>query len=405
MRFWLFQKFIFQKKIFKEPTTLFSLLGISLGVAFLVVLMAGFSGFSESLKESIIDVTGDINVYRRGNYIKDPDEVIKKIHQASDQVETAIGYVQKEILVANKGKLLAITLQGVDWEKTKDMEPMVRRRVAVLPEGETGLGEPAYLGKVVAQNLKLKVGDPFKGILLQVPRTTATSFSRKGQNFYVHGILDFGKYDFNERIVLTDVKVVQDLAEMGPRINGFRIQLKDSNKASQESEKIQQFLGWDYSVRDWSMVNRSLIRAIRYEKTVLFFVMLIMVVAAFFNVSTTLFLGVLRRYSQISVMRALGLKKRDIMILFCLHGLALGLVGLGLGLILGFLFCIGFENLQKIYPIMPEDVYRMSNFSTHLELQDIIWVVVATIVICFISTLAPAFRGAQLSPVEGLKYE
>jgi lipoprotein-releasing system permease protein len=104
-------------------------------------------------------------------------------------------------------------------------------------------------------------------------------------------------------------------------------------------------------------------------------------------------------------MRALGLKGRDIIILFCLHGLALGVCGLAIGLSLGFLFSWGFEVLQKVYPIMPEDVYRMSNFSVRLQGEDIVWVIIATIVICFLSTLAPAFRGAKLSPVEGLKYE
>ena len=130
-----------------------------------------------------------------------------------------------------------------------------------------------------------------------------------------------------------------------------------------------------------------------------------MVIAAFFNVSTTLFLGVLRRYSQISVMRALGLKSRDVVVLFCLHGLALGVVGLACGLTLGLFFCWGFEVMQKVYPIMPEEVYRMSNFATFLQFKDIVWVIVATLAICFLSTLAPAFRGARLSPVEGLKNE
>ncbi|MEM7646763.1 MAG: hypothetical protein AAF203_07640 [Pseudomonadota bacterium] len=87
------------------------------------------------------------------------------------------------------------------------------------------------------------------------------------------------------------------------------------------------------------------------------------------------------------------------------HGLTLGVIGLGVGLTLGFLFCFGFEALQRVYPIMPEEVYRMSNFSTQIHLTDLVGVVVATLVICFISTLAPALRGARLSPVEGLKYE
>ena len=405
MQWWLYKKFIFQKKILLEPTTLFALFGISLGVAFLVVSMAGFSGFSESLKSSVIDVSGDINIFKRGGRIADPKEVTENIHSASDQIKDVLGFVQLNVLVANDGKLNAVILQGIDWKHAESAEELLKRRVESIEPGKKGLGEPAYLGKVVAQKLNLKVGDSFKAILPKASKSAATRISPKLQTYYVHSILDFGKYEFNERVVVSDIKVAQNLAKMGNKINGFRIRLKDSEKSVLEAEKIQEALGWDYAVRDWSMTNRSLFRAIRYEKMVLFFVMLIMVVAAFFNVSTTLYLSVLRRYSQISVMRALGLKKRDIVTLFCLHGLALGALGLTIGLSLGFLFCLAFEKAQKVYPIMPEEVYRMSNFATYLQGQDIIGVIIATLIICFISTLAPAFRGAKLSPVEGLKYE
>ena len=405
MNWWLYRKFIFQKKLLAEPTTLFSLFGISLGVAFLIVSMAGFSGFTESLKSSIIDVSGDISIFKRGGRISDAKKLEEELRNVSPEITDSIGFVQIEVLAANKGKLNAVVLQGVDWEKAQKLSELKKRTVESVKPGEEGLGEPAYLGKVVAQKLKLKIGDSFKSIYTKVSKTSSTSVDRKVQNFYVHSILDFGKYEFNERVVIANMGVVQNLADMGDKINGFRLRIKDSDTSDIEAEKLQKHLGWDYSVRDWSMTNRSLFKAIQYEKTVLFFVMLIMVIAAFFNVSTTLFLGVLRRYSQISVMRALGLKSREIVVLFCLHGLVLGVTGLVIGLTLGLLFCFGFEQLQKFYPIMPEEVYKMSNFATHLEVKDIIWVIIATLVICFLSTLAPAIRGARLSPVEGLKYE
>ena len=405
MHLWIYRKFIFQKKIFLEPTTLFSIVGISLGVAFLVVSMAGFSGFTESLKHSIIDVSGDINIFKRGGRISEPEQLSKEIKEMSPYITEMLGFVQLEVLVANAGNLNAVILQGIDWEKAQSLPELQSRVVTKLEEGEVPLGEPAFLGKVVAERLKLKVGDSFKAILPKVSKNSATRISPKLQNFYVDTILDFGKYDFNERVVVANIQVAQKLKSMGEQINGFRIRLSDSDQSSKVAEKIQENLGWDYSVRDWSMTNRSLFKAIAYEKMVLFFVMLIMVVAAFFNVSTTLFLGVLRRYSQISVMRALGLKSRDIIILFCFHGLTLGVLGLTFGLTLGLFFCWGFEAVQAVYPIMPEDVYRMSAFSTHLEFKDVVWVIIATLLICFLSTLAPAFRGARLSPVEGLKYE
>lgn len=405
MRLWLYRKLIFQKKIFSEPTTLFSLMGISFGVAFLVVSMAGFSGFTRSLKSSIIDVSGDINIFKQGKRIDNPEKVIEKIKKASPRIKESLGFVSVEVLVANKGNLSAVLLRGMDWNKLGNLKELSKRVVDKIEDPSRGFGHPAFIGKVVAQKLKLKVGDHFKIILPEVSRSSSTRVSSKVEGFYVHSVLDFGKYEFNERIMIAEIKQVQKLAGMGEKINGFRIKIRDSDKAPLEAGKIQEALGWDYLVRDWSMINRSLFKAIRYEKTVLFFIMLIMVVAAFFNVSTTLFLGVLRRYSQIGVLRALGLGRGDILFLFCLQGLILGVTGLSLGLGLGLLFCHGFDNLQKIYPIMPEDVYRLSNFATHLQWTDTVWVTVATLVICLLSSLAPAIRGARLSPVEGLKYE
>ena len=323
----------------------------------------------------------------------------------SPEIKGLLGFVQLEVLIANKGKLNAVILQGIDWDEGQKIKALSQRVLKKIDNKKKPPGEPALLGKVVAQRLQLEVGDEFRAILPQVSKTSSRRISPKLQKYYVDSIVDFGKYDFNERVVISDIKVAQGLKNMGESINGFRIRIEDSNRSSILAEKIQDKLGWDYSVRDWSMTNRSLFKAIQYEKMVLFFVMLIMVIAAFFNVSTTLFLGVLRRYSQISVMRALGLKSRDVVVLFCMHGLALGVVGLACGLTLGLFFCWGFEVMQKVYPIMPEEVYRMSNFATFLQFKDIVWVIVATLVICFLSTLAPAFRGAKLSPVEGLKYE
>lgn len=405
MHWWLYKKFIFQKHFFKEPTTLFSLLGITLGVAFLVVSMAGFSGFTNSLKFSIIDVSGDINILKRGSLIRNPDEIIEKLHQASDHIVSVAPYAQIEPLVAGNGQLGAVFLRGIDWGAAKKQNSLVRRVIAQVKSGEEGLGAPAYVGKVIAENLKLKVGDSFKAILLKASKSSASQVSRSTHTFYVHALVDLGKYEFNERVMMTDLKTVQEIANMGAGVNGLRVTLTDSDLAAGEVERLQEVLGWDFFIRDWSSINRSLFKAIQYEKMVLFFVMLIMVIAAFFNVSSTLFLSVVRRYPQVSVLRALGMKQRDVVVLFCLNGLALGGIGLGAGLLLGGLFCYSFEQLQKIYPIMPEDVYKMSNFSTQFQIDDTLWVVAATLVICFFSTLAPAFKGASLPPVEGLKYE
>ena len=164
-------------------------------------------------------------------------------------------------------------------------------------------------------------------------------------------------------------------------------------------------IGWTYAVRDWKLMNKNFLTAIEYEKYVMFFVILIIIIAACFNVANTLFVAVLKRYRDISLLKTLGASPLDIVYLFCLHGLILGVIGLGLGFSLGIAMCWAFEFLQTVYPLLPSDIYKLSFIATEIRTNDVLLISGATLLICFFSTLVPAWRGASLAPVEGLKYE
>jgi lipoprotein-releasing system permease protein len=188
-------------------------------------------------------------------------------------------------------------------------------------------------------------------------------------------------------------------------ISGIRLKLKNSDRAEKWAQVVQEKLGWSYSVMDWRQTNKNYFSAIDYEKRVIFFVVLIIVIASGFNVITSLFVTILKRYRDISLFKTLGARPRDIGFLFCLHGLLLGAIGTLLGLSIGWILCYLFEMGQKVFPLLPADIYRLSFVATEFRAQDIVWICSATMTICFLSTLIPALRGARLSPVEGLKYE
>ena len=133
--------------------------------------------------------------------------------------------------------------------------------------------------------------------------------------------------------------------------------------------------------------------------------MLIIVIAAAFNVATSLFVTVLQRFHDISIYKTLGMSYRDVSFLFISHGLIIGSIGIASGVLLGILLCEIFEWLQATYQFMPGMVYRMDNFTLELHGVDLLAIVVASFLICFISTIVPARRGARLKPVEGLRYE
>ena len=153
------------------------------------------------------------------------------------------------------------------------------------------------------------------------------------------------------------------------------------------------------------MVNQNLFRAVKLEKVVIFFVILIMVIAASFNISSTLYVNVLRRYNDISILKALGMKSAELVSVFTLQGLAIGVLGSLFGFLLGLGLCFAFAWVQVHWALLPEDVYKISSFGFDLRFLDMLAVLSISLLVCFLSTLAPALRGARLNPVEGLRYE
>jgi lipoprotein-releasing system permease protein len=205
--------------------------------------------------------------------------------------------------------------------------------------------------------------------------------------------------------VFADLPVVQNALNV-KSISGIRFKLKKSEFAADWARDVQEDLGWNnYSAVDWEQPHKNFLAAIEYEKYVMFFVILIILITACVNVTTSLFVLVLKKYRDISLFRTMGASPMMIVMLFCVHGLFMGVVGLVLGLGLGFAMCFAFEVIQKIFPLMPSDIYRISFIATDFRSGDLLLICVSTLLICFISTLIPAIRGARLSPIEGLKYE
>jgi lipoprotein-releasing system permease protein len=407
--FWILSKYAFSWRRFFDTTTMLTVGGITIGVAVLVVAMSSFSGFQTTLKNAIIEVVGDVAIYKRGGKIDDPAPLQKLLEPLAKDVKQSLLFLTQESLVSKNGKVSAVLLQGVEKEKVAAVLNLKNRIV----EGKANWdfhnidGEnipPAFLGQELMKKMNLKVGDTFKIVLPRASKSSISDLNPIIKTFYAAASLDLGKYDFNSRFVITDLPIVQGLLNT-KNISGIRYKLKDSDKAEKWASKAQEKIGWTYAAVDWGQTNKNYLSAIEYEKTVMFFVVLIIVIAACFNVATTLFVTVLKRYRDISLLKTLGASPFDIVIIFCLHGLFLGVLGVLFGLAAGVSLCFGFEGLQKIYPLLPSDVYKLSFVATELRLHDIGMIAGVTLAICFLATLIPSIRGSLLSPVEGLKYE
>lgn len=404
---WVLKRYIQAWRRFFDLSIYLTIVGIAVGVAVLVVAMSAFSGFETSLKQGMQEVFGHVAVYRRGEQkIESAQALRDKLKKHYNDVEHDMAFLNQESLVSSKGKISAVLLNGIEKEKAPKVLDISTR----IHEGKVSWEErdglpAAYLGRDLANKLALKPGDTFTVIFPRASKVSVSDLNPIVKKFYVAATLDLGQYTFNSRFIFVDLPVMQGILGT-TSVSGIRFRLKNVEQAEPWARTVQEELGWNnYSAVDWSQPHKNFLKAIEYEKYVMFFVILIILITACVNVTTSLFVLVLKKYRDISLFRTLGASPSMIVVLFCVHGLFMGVVGLVLGLLLGFAMCISFEVLQKVFPLMPSDIYKISFIPTDFRMSDLLLICGSTLIICFISTLIPAIRGAKLSPIEGLKYE
>lgn len=383
-----------------------SLAGLVLGVASLVVSMAAVSGFERTLQRSVSDITGHLQVLKIQGAREEGDDLRDKIRELEPDFVAATRVLWVEAVAAHKGQITGALLQGVDPDRMQEVLSLKNR----VREGSFELGEKdgvplALVGKGLARKFDLKVGDEFRVVVPLVSELDPNSFRRKVGVFRVQAVLDLGKYEFDERLIMAALPAVQRVADVGNRFSGLLVRLNDFEKARSSSERLSLALGSGFRVRDWRELNENIFEAVRIERIVIFFVILIIILAAAFNVSSSLYISVVQRYPEIGILKAMGMRPRDLIRVFSAQGLLLGLAGCAGGLLLGGLLCVLFTYGQRAFGLLPGSVYKLDHIDLVLRFWDLVAIIVATLLLCGLATLAPARQGARLTAVEGLRYE
>ncbi len=382
--------------------------GLVLGVACLFVSMAVMSGFEETLKTSITDVTGHIQIGGPAIHRRSAETLIEEIKKIEPSLVGSARFLNLEGVLAYQGRMNFVILQGIDNKEAEQVLNMKKR----LLEGrlETGKVDDkislALIGKGIAKNFSLKIGDEFSVVIPLASEVDPSQFKRKLGRLRVSGILDFGKYQYDSRTVVVDLETSQRLNGTGDgRYSGMLLKFKDAEQAQEISSRLSRGLEQGFKLTDWKGIESNLFDAVKYEKIIIFFVIMIIVVAAAFNVSSALYINVIKRYSDIGILKSCGLSKRRVIQLFSIQGLLMGLLGLTGGVMLGSLLCVAFTWAESSFGLIPGSIYKIDKIDLSVRALDLVSIAVATLLICYLATLAPARRGANLTPVEGLRNE
>ncbi|HDI83138.1 MAG TPA: lipoprotein-releasing ABC transporter permease subunit [candidate division WOR-3 bacterium] len=400
--FFIAKRYIRIKKgeFFRSLITIFSVTGVALGVATLIVVLSVMNGMSNDLREKILGTNGHIMVSKfYGEEIYNVNAVIDSIKHNIPEVVGATPYIFSKILIRHGNFTDGVIIRGVDT-LTMDQVSNLRKKVILgrFDVSDNGV----VLGNYLADGLRAHVGDtveiavPFGGI------PTPFGILPRAERFVVKGIFDVGMYEFNATLALVSIEKAKGLLGRSG-VTGIELSIKDIYKAPEVSRKLVLLLGYPYRVRNWIEMNRNLFAALKLEKFAMFIILALIVVVAAFNIASILIMIVLEKTREIGILRAMGATGRKIMRIFMIDGLLVGGIGTTTGLIIGYVLCWALGKYKFIS--LPADVYFLDKLPVKMQPLDFLIVGVSAIIISFLATIYPALRASKMDPVEAIRNE
>jgi lipoprotein-releasing system permease protein len=385
---------------FLSLLTLIAMAGMALGVMALIVVLAVMSGFEEELRGKILGTTAHVLVLDVAGRGVEGAERILPVIRAHPAVRAASPFVLQQVMLAHEGSATGVVLRGIDPATGRsELERRVRQgSLENLAGPEPGIA----LGRELARTLGVAVGDTLTAISPQ-GTVTAVGTIPKMRQFRVAAVFQVGLYEYDSSLAYTALDTAQQFADLGGRVSGIEVRVKDVYAARRVAEDLATSLGFPYWTRDWMDMNRNLFSAIQLEKTAMFVILTLIIFVAAFAIISHLILMVAEKRREIGVLRALGASTRSIMLVFMAEGVLIGVVGTVVGLALG----IAIGMVQETYHVVriPGDVYQLSELPMRMHAPDLVAIAVAALVLSFLATLYPSRQAARLDPVEVLRYE
>lgn len=394
---WL-KRILFSSQSLFQFSSLFSLIGLVLAVCSLTVAVLIINAFSTGLESVLIDRQGHVQV--QSDHTFESEESLDWLSDYQEDIKNQVFFLSFEGLIVEGQSFKGALFEAIEDEKIKELAFFKKR----LQEGALNKTSPFILiGSELAKQLKVSVGDQLSVV---VPQSKEGVFSRRQAQFELAGIMDFGSYEFNSFFVLMPLSSAQKfLFPQSPhQVSGIKLWLWNKDKSTGISQDIAQILGDSYLVTSWKSADPVFFEIIESDKKIIFFVLLILIVSAGFNVSSSLFVQVFRRAKEINLLKAIGIRQSSLRNLFLLNALVLGCLGSSAGLILGLIFCRLLIFLQNQWQLIPIQTYQISEMTWSWRFSDLLFIFFISLLIIVLSAVLPARRAYKMNIKQALSY-
>jgi lipoprotein-releasing system permease protein len=389
--------------------SLVSILGIALGVMALITVLSVMNGFEKELRIRILGMASHAQVSALTGGLSDWPQLQKELQQDA-RIAGAAPQVEFEGMLNHGSQVSGAMIHGVlprEEEAVSDVhEKMVAGDMQALVGGEFGI----VLGQELALTMGVDLGDKVTLITPQAQVTPAGILPRM-RRFTVVGVFSVGMYEYDRATAFIHLDDGARLMRLKDEVSSVRLKLEDMFAAPELSYELNQSMGDQYWITDWTKQHANFFRAVKTEKRVMFFILLLIVAVAAFNIVSTLVMLVNDKRSDIAILRTLGLTPGQVMRVFMVQGILIGLIGTALGILSGVALA---ANVETIVPaiesffntkFLAPDVYYISDLPSDLRSADVLTVGLVAFFASMIMTLYPAWQASRTQPVEALRYE
>lgn len=388
----------------------FSIAGVMIGVAALIIVLSVMNGFETEVRSRIIGFDAHIR-FRSYHYrgFDNYDDIMKRL-KTFDHVKAVSAYVFNQGMILNGENKAVIYVKGVDPKTAVKVSDIGTNIVwgelkldTVTVENENPL-PGIVLGKSLALRLDVNLNDRiWLASLSNTSNIIMPQFLVKG--YRVTGLFETGLYEYDSNFGYISIASAQKLFQMGDQISGVEIMLDqmDLDLVRQVAKKIGDAFGYPYMAETWYDRNQTLFSWMQIEKWAAFIVLSLIIMVAAFNIISTLIMVVMEKKKEIGILKSIGSTSESIMRIFVLQGVISGLIGTVLGCLIGYVLC--WSQLHYKWFSLPSDIYFINALPIEMKIFDFIIIAVAGICLCFIATLYPSWKAAKLDPVQAIRYE
>ena len=392
-----------KKDGFLNIISIFSFVGISLGVAVLIIVMSVMNGFRTELVEKIIG-------FNAHAVVKPYDHPINKENLKNKELKTLSNKLlfsnSSEGVLINKNYTKGLQLRGYTTNGFEKLD--IVKNQNFYGNGKL-ISKHISIGKELSINFNINIGDK---VLIMSPSGVQTIVGNlpKQETYIVDSIFDSGLADFDQNIAFINIKDLENLFDLDESERFLEIYLKDPKKIDFAKKKLKEIFNNEY-IYTWSDLNKSLFSALKVERNVMFIILSLIIIVAAFNIISGLTILVKNKTKEIAILKSIGVQNKSIAKIFFMVGFLIGSTATLFGILLGVLFSTYIENIRQLLSnifnisLFPEEIYFLSKMPSEINVYSIFLIAICSIIITSIVSIYPAIKASKLDPVKALKYE